>query len=101
MVASRAAWIIANGPIPIGYYVLHKCDNPPCVNPFHLILGTPTDNILDCISKGRGNRTGRARKVYPKTCHEYLSEADGNISAAARNMGVDRSNFRRMCKQGR
>ncbi len=39
--------------IPVGMYVLHKCDNPPCVNHDHLFIGTQKDNIDDMISKGR------------------------------------------------
>lgn len=51
--AHRAAWILANGPIPDGIYVCHKCDNPKCTNPEHLFLGTPRDNMLDKKVKGR------------------------------------------------
>lgn len=56
----RYAWEITYGGIPDGMWVLHKCDNPACVKPAHLWLGTPLDNTLDCVSKGRasGNRTG-------------------------------------------
>lgn len=52
--ASRVAWIIAHGPIPDGMFVLHKCDNPPCVNAVdHMFLGTHLDNARDRDAKGR------------------------------------------------
>lgn len=51
--AHRAAWILIFGPIPKGFCVLHRCDNPPCCNPSHLFLGTRGDNIRDAARKGR------------------------------------------------
>ena len=51
--AHRVAWIFANGPIPQGLCVLHKCDNPPCVAVEHLFLGTNKDNTHDMMAKGR------------------------------------------------
>lgn len=44
------------GPVPLGLRVLHHCDNPPCVKPDHLFLGTQQDNLLDMCAKGRQAR---------------------------------------------
>jgi hypothetical protein len=51
--AHRIAYEDWYGPIPAGMGVLHRCDNPPCIRPDHLFLGTPLDNAVDRNSKGR------------------------------------------------
>ena len=51
----RYAYHLANRRIPEGMFVLHHCDNPPCVRPSHLFLGTAKDNNADLWAKGRGH----------------------------------------------
>jgi hypothetical protein len=58
--AHRKAWIEQVGEIRKGLHVLHRCDNPPCVNINHLFLGTHADNMRDMMLKGRCGRTGKA-----------------------------------------
>jgi hypothetical protein len=55
--ASRISFKIYKGPIPSNILVRHTCDNPPCINPDHLILGTHADNWQDMVSRGR-NKIG-------------------------------------------
>lgn len=67
MKAHRAAWIAVNGPLAEGLCVLHRCDQPSCVRPDHLFVGTQAENVHDCIAKGRrmSDRTTHCPNGHP------------------------------------
>ena len=66
VLAPRYSWLIVNGVIPKGKWVLHKCDNPACVRPSHLFLGDHAENMRDMRRKGRkkGNNGGRKGELH-------------------------------------
>ena len=90
----RLAWRLTHGDIPAGICVLHKCDNPPCCNIDHLFLGTPRDNINDCVAKGRhpvGNANGMSILTRSQVveCH-WLRKYGWRSIDIARMFGVDK-----------
>lgn len=54
----RLQWMHTQGEIPTGMVIMHTCDNPCCINPDHLRLGSYGDNIKDCVTKGRHDSQG-------------------------------------------
>lgn len=109
--AHRLAWTLTFGPIPEGLWVLHHCDNPPCVNAPGgcLYLGDHDQNVADKVHRGRqidGERHGRAkltaeqveeiriRYIFPS----YEGAHDSNARALAKEFGVGRKQIQRLCR---
>lgn len=92
MRAHRQSWIFANGPIdPVTLLVCHKCDNPPCVNPNHLFLGTALMNEADKKRKGRQVRGERmsTSKLFPVDVFAIRANVDKlSIVGLARHFKV-------------
>jgi len=95
----RLAWEFANGPIPSALHVLHHCDNPPCVRPSHLYLGTNADNVRD-----RERRRRHPHEIHPVHCkltEELVRDlrahkaATGHVRDWARLHGVNRMTAQR------
>lgn len=73
--AHRVSWVLANRrPIPRDYYVLHTCDNPGCVNPRHLFVGTHKDNMGDMIRKGRKTASSGENHHRSKLTADQVAE---------------------------
>jgi hypothetical protein len=103
--AHRFSWMLTNGEIPKGIFVCHQCDNPSCVRPSHLFLGTPKDNTQDMIRKKRrkqiygvrvsnpGEKNPRAKLnwvIVNRLREEYIPKY-GALIGLARKYGLDES----------
>lgn len=93
--AHRVSWALVNGPIPDGMYVLHHCDNPPCVRPVHLFIGTAADNSRDAVSKDRVARADRhGSRHFPAKFPGYPQHGERNGRAKLTEADVREARYR-------
>jgi hypothetical protein len=98
--AHRIAYEMCFGPIAKGLCVLHSCDNPPCINPMHLSLGTKADNAQQREARGRGydrsgERNGRAKLtnaqvVDLRRTYKLIPRRSGRLQVA-KQLGVSQA----------
>jgi hypothetical protein len=102
--AHRVAVLVSGREIPHRMLVMHTCDNPPCCNPAHLLVGTYSDNVQDMLRKGRSRYSpvcgkanrGGIRKLTEDEVRRIKSASREGATRAelARRFGVDESNIR-------
>jgi hypothetical protein len=105
--AHRLSWELHFGPIPDGLCVLHRCDNPGCVNPNHLSLGTKRENTADMIHKGRarggsskGSDNGNSKLTEEQVVAMRIKRSSGaSLSAVASEFGIARTYACAVCRR--
>jgi hypothetical protein len=91
LAAHRFSYTLFHGPIPDGLHVRHRCDNPLCVNPWHLETGTNYDNVRDRVIRNRSSRgetNGRA-KLTEEQVLEIFHDKHSTLLDLGRKYGID------------
>lgn len=93
---NRFIWTVTFGAVPEGLFVCHRCDNPSCVKPDHLFLGTHQDNMADMTRKSRRGKGSARGKLTPQTVRGIRTALKGTSTQheIARQFGVNQSTIR-------
>lgn len=101
--AHAVSHALANGPVPPRIHVCHHCDNPPCVRPAHLFLGTAADNAQDMFTKGRqGTRHPGSERANARLTEDQVRAIRavpphfGRDARLAREFGVSQTTIRKI-----
>jgi len=86
--AHRVSYAFFNGTDPKEYFVCHKCDNPKCINPDHLFLGTMSDNMRDMVNKGRHASQSGERNHAAKLQENDIRKIIARIQAGETNKQI-------------
>lgn len=105
--AHRAMFEVHNGPIPPGMLVCHRCDNPACINPEHLFLGTNSDNLQDSKRKGRqnlnrakGSSASKAKLTENQVLYAYNSVLKGKTMVSiAKELAVQKQTIHAIARR--
>lgn len=93
----RIAWVLLCGKIPPGMLILHKCDNPSCVRPKHLYLGTHSDNLRDALKRGRKANPSVKKLTDDQVRHARQEVANGRSHrSVAKSLSVSHSTIDRV-----
>jgi len=108
--AHRACYELVHGKIPDGLVACHKCDNPSCVNPGHIFLGTKKENTADMWAKGRGftpfktmleraHHNCKMLDVDVVTCRQMHETGNYTTKQLSQHFGVSQTHIRRVVKR--
>lgn len=89
--AHRYMYQLVYGTLKSHQFILHECDNPSCVNPKHLKIGTIKQNILDCVNRGRQHN---ANKTHCPKGHRYFGD---NLKIKINKSGMKKGKRSRVC----
>jgi hypothetical protein len=87
--AHRLSYSVFNGPIPKGLLVRHTCDNPTCINPKHLLVGTDADNVLDKVTRGRQAKGAAIRASTLTESDVYAIRAKAANGVMGKDLAIE------------